>query len=132
MPEAVGYSARDESVASQIAAQILSGDEPPLMRLAVRVSAVAVDRWGLELEKGEPKHPNFDAVLEDTTADTLRYFSDEDAHVDGVNELVFEGRPISSSELFDAATEVTDIIEAESGFDRNSPGGLIKEVGHVE
>lgn len=132
MPEQTGYSDRDEAVASKIAGKCLSGDEPPLQKLAVRASAVAIDRWGMDLENGPRRHGNFNAVLEDSAVDTLRHYSDDDAHIDGLDGLVFEGRPINSTELFDAAMEVTDVIEAEGKFDRNSPGGLVETVDHVE
>jgi hypothetical protein len=98
------------------------------MKLAVRTSAVAVDRWGIELEEEVQEHGDFHHVLEDTVVDTLRHYSDEDAHVEGITELVFEGRPISSSELLETAAEITDIIEDEGGFDRHTPGGLVEAV----
>ena len=126
------YTKRDEAVAAQIADGNLSGSEPPLLKLAVRASAVAVDRWGIELEADEQEHRHFDHALEDTVIDTLRHYSDEDAHVEGITERVFEGRPISSSELLEAAAETTDVVEAEGGFDRNTAGGLLAEVDYAE
>ena len=126
------YSRRDEAVASQFADRNMSGTEPPLMNLAVRASAVAVDRWGVELEADEQEHRHFDHVLEDVVFDTLRHYSDEDSRVEGITELVFEGRPISSSDLLDSAAEATDVIEQEGGFDRDSPGGLVEEVNNGE
>ncbi|MCL9818347.1 hypothetical protein [Natronocalculus amylovorans] len=122
------YSKRDAAVAAQFADRSMPGTEPPLMKLAVRASAVAVDRWGVELEADEQAHRHFNHVLEDTVIDTLRHYSDEDSHVEGITELVFEGRPISSSDLLDAAAEVTDVIEQEGRVERNSPGGLVEEV----
>jgi hypothetical protein len=59
----------------------------------------------MELENGPRRHGNFNAVLEDSAVDTLRHYSDDDAHIDGLDGLVFEGRPINSTELFDAAMD---------------------------
>lgn len=122
------FTKRDEAVATHFADATLSGNEPPLMKLAARASAIAVDRWGVELEDDEQSHDHFDDVLEDATVDTLRHYGDEKARVEGVEKLVFEGRPIGSSELFEAAAKLTDVVEEESGFDRNTPGGLVEEV----
>lgn len=125
------YTYRDKLTATHMADAAKLHKEPPLVKLAVRASAVAMDRWGVQLERGELTYENYDGVLEDAVVDTLRYYSNEGSHVNGITELVFEGQPISSSNLFTAAKEITNAIEKGCKINRNEPGGLIKEVDHV-
>jgi len=110
--------------------ELLEGDEDPLLRLGVRTSTVAVDRWGRDLERdaGDQQYASFQSVIEDTAVDVLDYYADEDAEVEGADGFVFEGRIIDEGLLAEAAHQVTTMIEEESEFDRHEPGAIVEPV----
>lgn len=126
-------SETDGAVIRRLAQRLLDGDEDPLLKLAVRTSTVAVDRWGRDLERdaGEQRYPAFEATVEETAADVIAHYRTPEGDLDGVDGVVFEGRQVTVETLTDAALRVTEIVEdaAPRGFDRHEPGGLVERAG---
>jgi hypothetical protein len=125
----VTFDDRDEATASLFAEATLTGSEPVLQRLATRTAAVALDRWGRDLDRdaGAQEWGAYEQAVEDAAADAIAHYADEDADVDGVDAPVFEGRAIEEAALAEAALRVTRIVEDHAPHvDRNEPGGLVE------
>lgn len=108
------------------------GGEPndPRLKLAVRAAAIATDRWGRDLARGpgEQEFAAFDEVLREVVEDVLEYYADEDAHVSGVDGLVFEGRVVDAESLAGLTEMTLRKIERAGGVDRHEPGPLVETV----
>lgn len=124
---------REKAVGKLVADRALDGDDPAPLKLAVRTSAIALDRWGRDLERHgqDQEWSAFEAVVDATAVDVLSYFEDGDAHVEGVDGLVFEGYVVDEADLVTQALGVTELIEEHADFDRHEPGALVErdEVG---
>ena len=120
---------RDEAVVRTFG-DLADDDDPPALRLAVRASALACDRWGLDLEVDEEarRYASFDDAVEEAARDVIAHYADEDALVDGVDGFVFEGHVVDVETLADASEFVGAVIEDEvPGLDlRDQPGGLVE------
>jgi len=125
----MSLSPTDRGVIDLVTQELHAGQDPRL-RLGARASAVAVDRWGRDLERdvGEQEYAAFDDALAKAAADVLDHYADADADVDGVEGYVFEGRVIDAELLTATAELVTEEIEAAVDFDRDEPGGLVEPV----
>ena len=119
----------DRAVIAMVARE-LDGDEDPRLRLGIRASAVAVDRWGrdLELKAGRQEYGHFEQALEASVADVIDHYRDEDADVDGVDGYVFEGRVVTEELLREIAADLTETIVELGGVHRDQPGGLVEAV----
>lgn len=123
-------SETDAAVIELLASRLTEPSDPPRMRLAVRASAIAVDRWGRDLERDAPeqRYGAFEQALAESATDVLDHYSTEEAEIEGVEAPVFEGRAISEDDLTELARELTAVIEHKSDpFDRHTPGGLVEE-----
>lgn len=125
------YSPTDEAAATKFGGGLLSGNEPANLKLGVRACAVALDRWSRDLERDPDarEYDTFEEAVRDAATDTLDYYADEDAHVEGVDGLVFEGMEITEDHLVERALGVLETIEAEAEFSRDEPGGIVERVG---
>lgn len=119
-------SKTDLAVIDLVTDDLESADDPRL-RLAVRVSAIAVDRWGRDLEAdvGEQQYGAFEHALSDAASDVIDYYADEDGDIDGVDGHVFEGRVVEEDNLVEWASVATEKIVDAGGLDRDAPGGLV-------
>lgn len=125
------YSAKDEAVAAKFADKLLVGNERPTLKLATRATVVAMGRWGGDIDTSDHdrEYDDYADALEAAAMDTLDYYADEDAYVDGIDGLVFEGRKVRTSAVVETAEKLTDIVEGElPEFDRNEPGALVERV----
>lgn len=126
-------SDRDGAVIDLAADQLLDGGEGPTLKLAARASVVAVDRWGRDLDRDAPEQRwgSFEQAVEQAAVDVIEHYRTPAGDVEGVDGVVFEGRPITPDALTAAAEEVTRAVEqaAPGGFDRHEPGGLVEPDG---
>lgn len=122
-------SKTDLAVIDIVTNAMLDGNEDARLKLSARVSAVAADRWGRDIEQrpGRQQWSHFEDALADAVDDVLEHYSDDDADVEGVDGLVFEGREVDEEILTEDALRVTETIEANAEFDRNNPGGLVEQ-----
>lgn len=123
-------SEHEKAVGMHLADQMLDGGESPPLKLAVRTSAVALDRWGRDLERDAPDQEwsAFEPVVEQTAADVLACFDDGGAQVVDVDGYVFGGYVVDETDLVTQALGVTELIEDNSDFDRHEPGALVEPV----
>lgn len=119
---------REKSVGKLVTDAALSGGENALLRLGVRTAGIALDRRGRDLEREDQRWDSFEAVVETTSRDVLDHFEDADAHVEGVDGLVFEGVVVDEDRLATEAVRLTELVEEGTGFERDSPGGLVEPV----
>lgn len=107
-----------------------SGYSEPRLKLGVRAAAIAMDRWGRDLEHGvgEQQYAAFADVVDETVADVLDHYADEDAEVEGVDGLVFEGRVVTEDVLAETVGLVVDELEAATEISRDEAGPMIELV----
>jgi hypothetical protein len=122
-------SKTDKAVIELVATQ-LNGDEDAGLKLGFRASAIAVDRWGRDLDHraGNQEYSHFEQALAASVTDVIDYYRDDEADVDGVDGYVFEGRVIDQDSLVDIAADLTEVIVDLGDVDRDASGGLVELV----
>lgn len=92
----------------------------PLLVEAARVAAIAVHRWGVDLERdvGEQRYGAFEKALEEATRD--------------VRALHSVGIEVPIETLEEAALDFVDEGEEAGDWDRHEPGGLAEPVEEVD
>ena len=93
---------------------LLDGDEPPNQVESTRVAFLAVHRFGVDLETGAGSYESFEDARDDSARD--------------VRGLASVPVLVPFEELVVGARELVAIAEAEAGWNRYEPGGLVERV----